>query len=34
MDEKISLYGLEEHLIFFNKMYDIVRLVDPLEKKL
>lgn len=29
----ITLERLKEQLMFFNKMYDIVRLVDPVEKK-
>lgn len=33
MGEKISLANLEEHLTFFRKMYDVVRLVDPLKKR-
>ena len=31
--EKISLSKLQSYLDFFNKMYDAVRLVDPLHKK-
>lgn len=30
--ERITLGRLEEHLAFFNKMYDVVRLVDPVQK--
>ncbi len=33
MPELISLNQLEENLDFFHKMYDSVRLVDPLNKK-
>lgn len=33
MSDKITLDKIEENLIFFNKMYDIVRIVDPVCKK-
>lgn len=33
MPEQITLSALEHDLIFFNKMYDAVRLVDPVRKK-
>lgn len=33
MQENISLVKLEENLTWLRKMYDIVRLVDPVEKK-
>lgn len=33
MPEQISLSTLKDNLIFFNKMYDAVRLVDPVRKK-
>lgn len=33
MAEQITLDGLKEDLAFFNKMYDAVRLVDPMRKK-
>ena len=33
MPEPITLQRLETHLAFFNKMYDIVRLVDPRKKR-
>ena len=33
MSEKITLDKIEENLTFFNKMYDIVRIVDPVCKK-
>lgn len=33
MPEQISLNNLQQNLNFFNKMYDAVRLVDPVEKK-
>lgn len=33
MPEQITLSQLEKNLIFFNKMYDAVRLVDPVRKK-
>lgn len=32
MSEQISLSTLEDKLTFFNKMYDIVRLVNPVQK--
>ncbi len=32
MSENITLNNLKEDLTFFNKMYDIVRLVDPINK--
>lgn len=33
MYEEITLGKLEENLAFFNKMYDFVRIVDPINKK-
>ncbi len=33
MPEQISLGKLEQNLAFFNKMYDSVRIVDPVEKR-
>ncbi|NLF34954.1 MAG: GGDEF domain-containing protein [Clostridiales bacterium] len=33
MLKQISLDKLEEHLVFLNKMYDAVRLVDPIQKR-
>ncbi len=33
MDEKVTLFKLKKNLKFFNKMYDIVRLVDPVRKR-
>lgn len=33
MSKYITLESLEENLEFFNKMYDFVRIVDPLEKR-
>ncbi|QAT43690.1 GGDEF domain-containing protein [Aminipila luticellarii] len=33
MAERIALDKLEQNLVFFNKMYDAVRLVDPVHKK-
>lgn len=33
MNEEITLDKLEENLKFFNKMYDLVRIVDPINKK-
>lgn len=33
MPEKLTLSALEHDLIFFSKMYDAVRLVDPVHKK-
>lgn len=32
MAERITLDGLKDDLVFFNKMYDAVRLVDPVRK--
>lgn len=32
MFEQISLDAIEENLEFFNKMYDVVRIVDPVKK--
>lgn len=32
MSEKITLDSIEENLEFFNKMYDVVRIVDPVQK--
>lgn len=32
MPEQISLVRLEQNLAFFNKMYDAVRIVDPVQK--
>lgn len=31
--EYITLEEIKDKLEFFNKMYDIVRLVDPIHKK-
>lgn len=33
MSDSILLSNLEENLLFFNKMYDAIRLVDPINKK-
>lgn len=33
MSEQITLNRLKQELVFFNKMYDAVRLVDPVRKK-
>lgn len=33
MPEQITLSRLKDDLVFFNKMYDAVRLVDPVQKK-
>lgn len=33
MNKEITLDKLEENLAFFNKMYDLVRIVDPISKK-
>lgn len=33
MTEKVTLQELREHLSFFRKMYDVVRLVDPVRKR-
>ena len=33
MQDEITLDKLEENLEFFNKMYDLVRIVDPINKK-
>ncbi|MHC1771195.1 MAG: GGDEF domain-containing protein [Flexilinea sp.] len=33
MPDNITLENLENNLAFFNKMYDVVRLVDPVDKK-
>lgn len=33
MTEKVTLNKLQENLDFFNKMYDAVRLVDPIRKR-
>ena len=33
MPEQITLSRLEQDLVFFNKMYDAVRLIDPVKKK-
>ncbi len=33
MINKVTIEKLEEHLEFFNKMYDLVRLVDPIRKE-
>ncbi len=33
MRQTITMEQLQEHLFFFRKMYDIVRLVDPQEKR-
>lgn len=33
MPEQITLSKLKHDLVFFNKMYDAVRLVDPVQKK-
>jgi diguanylate cyclase (GGDEF)-like protein len=33
MQDEITLDKLEENLVFFNKMYDLVRIVDPINKK-
>ncbi len=33
MPEKINLNKLQKNLDFFKKMYDCVRLVDPVNKK-
>ena len=33
MPEPISLNKLQQNLVFFNKMYDAVRLVDPVRKR-
>lgn len=33
MQDEITLDKLEESLEFFNKMYDLVRIVDPINKK-
>ncbi len=34
MPEQISLGMLEKNLAFFNKMYDVVRIVDPVQKRI
>jgi two-component system cell cycle response regulator len=33
MSNKITLSGLEKNLAFFRKMYDAVRIVDPVNKR-
>lgn len=33
MSDRTTLENIEEHLTFFNKMYDVVRIVDPLCKR-
>ncbi len=33
MNEQITIEKLEDNLEFFNKMYDVVRIVDPINKK-
>jgi hypothetical protein len=33
MPEQITLSRLEQDLVFFNKMYDAVRLIDPVKKR-
>ena len=33
MPEQITLSRLKNDLVFFNKMYDAVRLVDPVGKR-
>lgn len=33
MEKSVSIEKLIEYLSYFSKMYDRVRLVDPLEKK-
>lgn len=33
MSERITLNKLEQNLAFFSKMYDVVRIVDPVHKK-
>ncbi len=34
MYEEVTLDKLEENLVFFNKMYDLVRFIDPTNKKI
>ena len=33
MPEQLTLSKLKDDLVFFNKMYDVVRLVDPVQKR-